>query len=104
ATDGLISRTPALRPTWLFVLPADIRWMLALSAPRIRAAMAFYDRRLGLTDAVCARSADALTKGLRGGKQLTRTQLARVLAAAGIPAAGQRLGHLMVRAEIDAVI
>jgi hypothetical protein len=93
-----------LRPTWHLVLPADIRWMLALSAPRIKAAMAFYDRRLGLTDAVCARSAAALAKALRGGNHLTRTELARVLAAAGIPAAGQRLGHLMVRAEIDAVI
>jgi hypothetical protein len=66
--------------------------------------MAFYDRKLGLTDAVCARSAAALATALRGGNHLTRTELARVLAAAGIPAAGQRLGHLMSRAEIDAVI
>ena len=102
--DGRILRTHVLRPTWHFVLPADIRWMLALSAPRIRAAMAFYDRRLGLTDAVCARSAAALAKALQGGNHLTRGELARVLAAAGIPAAGQRLGHLMARAEIDAVI
>jgi len=103
-SNGRILRTHVLRPTWHFVLPADIRWMLALSAARIRAAMAFYDRRLGLTDAVCGRSAAALAKALRGGNHLTRTELARVLAAAGIPAAGQRLGHLMVRAEIDAVI
>jgi len=102
--DGRILRTHVLRPTWHLVLPADIRWMLALSAPRIRAAMSFYDRRLGLTDAVCARSAEAMTRALRGGNHLTRTELARVLAAAGIPAAGQRLGHLMARAEIDAVI
>src|SRR5262245_39393469 len=103
-SDGRILRTHVLRPTWHFVLPADIRWMLALSAARIRAAMAFYDRRLGLTEAVCARSAAALTKALRGGNHLTRTELARVLAGAGIPAAGQRLGHLMGRAEIDGVI
>src|SRR5262245_302167 len=102
--DGRILRTHVLRPTWHLVLPEDIRWMLALSAPRIRAAMAFYDRRLGLTDAVCARSAAALAAALRGGNHLTRGELARVLAAAGIPAAGQRLGHLMVRAEIDGVI
>jgi hypothetical protein len=102
--DGRILRTHVLRPTWHLVLPADIRWMLALSASRIRAAMAFYDRRLGLTEAVCARSAAALAKALRGGNHLTRGELARVLAGAGIPAAGQRLGHLMVRAEIDAVI
>jgi hypothetical protein len=102
--DGRILRTHVLRPTWHLVLPADIRWMLALSAPRIKAAMAFYDRKLGLTDAVCASSAAALTRALRGGNHLTRGELARVLAGAGIPAAGQRLGHLMMRAEIDAVI
>jgi hypothetical protein len=102
--DGRILRTHVLRPTWHLVLPADVRWMLALSASRIRAAMAFYDRKLGLTDAVCARSAAALAGALRGGNHLTRGELARVLAGAGIPAAGQRLGHLMMRAEIDAVI
>lgn len=102
--DGRILRTHVLRPTWHLVLPADIRWMLSLSAQRIRAAMAFYDRKLGLTDAVCARSAAALTRALRGGNHLTRGELARVLAGAGIPAKGQRLGHLMARAEIDAVI
>jgi hypothetical protein len=31
--DGAMLRTHVLRPTWHFVSPADIRWMLALSAP-----------------------------------------------------------------------
>src|SRR5918993_5167023 len=35
--DGLILRTHLLRPTWHFVAPEDIRWMLALTAPRVRA-------------------------------------------------------------------
>ena len=38
--DGSILRTHVLRPTWHFVTPADIRWMLALTAPRIKATMA----------------------------------------------------------------
>jgi hypothetical protein len=33
-TAGTILRTHVLRPTWHFVTPADIRWMLALTAPR----------------------------------------------------------------------
>src|SRR5690349_9379361 len=37
--QGKILRTHVLRPTWHFVAPADIRWMLALSAPRIRTAV-----------------------------------------------------------------
>ncbi len=31
--DGSILRTHVMRPTWHFVTPADIRWMLALTAP-----------------------------------------------------------------------
>jgi hypothetical protein len=35
--DGRILRTHVMRRTWHFVVPADIRWMLALSAPRVNA-------------------------------------------------------------------
>src|SRR5476651_1668548 len=34
-TEGKILRTHLLRPTWHFVSPADICWILALTAPRI---------------------------------------------------------------------
>src|SRR5256885_13291527 len=34
--DGAILRTHVLRPTWHFVAPEDIRWMLALSGPKIQ--------------------------------------------------------------------
>src|SRR6266571_6461025 len=47
-TDGTILRTHVMRPTWHFALPADICWMLALTAPRVKAAIAYYDRTLGL--------------------------------------------------------
>jgi hypothetical protein len=33
---GTIVRTHILRPTWHFVAPADLRWMLALTGPRVR--------------------------------------------------------------------
>jgi hypothetical protein len=101
--DGRILRTHVLRPTWHFVLPDDIRWMLALTAPRVRAAMAYYDRRLALDAAVYRRSQSVLQKALTG-KALTREELARALGAAGIEATGQRLGHIMMRAEQDALI
>src|SRR5436853_7916787 len=50
--DGTILRTHVMRPTWHFVAPADIRWMLALTAPRVNAANAYYYRRLELDDAI----------------------------------------------------
>ena len=36
--EGMILRTHVLRPTWHFVAPDDIRWLLALTAPRVHAA------------------------------------------------------------------
>src|SRR5262245_8709805 len=38
--EGAILRTHVLRPTWHFVTPADIRWLLALTAPRVNMANA----------------------------------------------------------------
>src|SRR6202049_2516887 len=50
--DGTILRTHVMRPTWHFVTPADIRWLLALTAPRVKAASAYYYRSLELDDAI----------------------------------------------------
>ena len=54
-TDGSILRTHAIRPTWHFVTPADIRWLLALTAPRITALFAYTYRQLELDEALFAR-------------------------------------------------
>lgn len=102
--DGAILRTHVMRPTWHFVAPADIRWLLALTAPRVNAANAYYCRKAALDDATFARSNAALTKALQGGMQRIRTELASVLRQAGIATDDQRLSHLMMRAELDGVI
>jgi len=102
---GTILRTHVLRPTWHFVAPADIRWMLALSKPRVSAAMASYNRRLELDATVFRRSQRAIVRALRGGVQLTRQELKAVLQRAGInPGTIQRLAHIVIQAELDAVI
>src|ERR1051326_5503414 len=61
-SDGAILRTHVLRPTWTFAALADIRWMLALPAARVKAAIAYYDRQLGLDAAMFRRSRTALTQ------------------------------------------
>jgi len=103
--DGSILRTHVLRPTWHFVAPDDIRWMLALTAPRVKALLAFYDRKLELDAPVLRRSRVVLTKALRDGTELTRTELSQALTKSGIRADGtQRLAHLVMHAELDGLI
>lgn len=102
---GAILRTHVLRPTWHFVLPEDVRWMLELTAPRVAAAMAYYDRQLALDAPTFRRSHKTLERALRGGKQLTRAELSAELGRAGIDVtSGQRVGNLLLRAELDRVI
>ncbi|HTU60110.1 MAG TPA: winged helix DNA-binding domain-containing protein, partial [Polyangiales bacterium] len=102
---GRILRTHVLRPTWHFVLPADIAWLLELTAPRIKAVSAYYLRKEGLDDAkTVLKSQRVLARALEGGQFLTREELVGALADAGIQAAGLRLGYLLILAELDAVI
>lgn len=108
-TDGSLLRTHVLRPTWHFVTPADIRWMVALSAPRLRRAMAYYLRQHGIDEATRTRSLAVIERELAGGRHLTRTELAGALVRARI-ATRERLltdhvmGHIMGWAEIEALV
>jgi hypothetical protein len=86
------------------VAPADIRWMLALTGPRVKAGNRHYCRKNGLDDKVLARSRKTLERALGGGTHLTRTALGAVLERAGIPGEGQRLAYLMMDAELEQVI
>ena len=104
-SSGAILRTHVMRPTWHFVTPADIRWMLALTAPRVRAAVASYDRKLGIDAAVISRTNRAIAAALAGGAQLTRAELKAALAGTGVPVgATQHFAHLLIHAELDAVV
>jgi hypothetical protein len=75
--EGAILRTHVLRPTWHFVTPADIRWILALSAPRVHVFNAFAYRYAGLNKKIFKKCNDVLAKSLQGGKFLPE-QLCKV--------------------------
>jgi hypothetical protein len=102
--EGTILRTHIMRPTWHFVAPADIRWLLELTAPRVNQMNAYMYRQLELDDALFVRSNKAISEALVGGKFLTRTELGEVLSRAGITAKGMRLGYIIHRAELDAIV
>jgi hypothetical protein len=102
--DGTLIRTHVLRPTWHFVNPADIRWMLALTAPRVHAMSSSYYRQYGLDDATFAKSSALLAGVLGGGNQLTRKQIATAMADAGIATDNMTVGFLLLHAELEQVV
>jgi hypothetical protein len=101
---GAILRTHLMRPTWHFVTPADIRWLLALTAPRIHTANGFAYRLLKLDTHFLKKTNDILARALEGGKHLTRTDIKEILEQKGIKAGGMQLGYIMMYAELEAVI
>ena len=104
-TEGSILRTHLLRPTWHFVTPADIRWILALTAPRVHAVNASMYRKLELDRAILKRSKAVLAKALQGNNQLTRDELRGALRKAGIATEGEfRMGYIMMAAELDGIV
>jgi hypothetical protein len=103
--EGAILRTHVLRPTWHLVLPSDIRWMLALSAPRVKAASAYQHRALGLTPTLLRRSHAVLEKALSGGHQMTRAEFGAALDGGRIALRTPLIvSQLLMAAEVDGVI
>ncbi|WP_410507446.1 winged helix DNA-binding domain-containing protein [Methanosarcina hadiensis] len=102
--EGKILRTHVMRPTWHFVVPEDIRWMLELTAPRVKTLLAHYNKKLELDDALFARSNAAITRALQDHTYLTRQELKTVLANTGIETDVQRLAHIIMWAELEGLI
>jgi hypothetical protein len=101
---GAIIRTHVLRPTWHFVAPEDIRWLVALTGPRVLASMTSRLRQLELDEATLRRSDAVLVEALQGGRALTRHELGAVFDAARISPAGQRLPYLLSHGELVGLV
>jgi hypothetical protein len=102
--EGRILRTHVLRPTWHFVTPSDIRWMLELTAPHVHRTMGYYERQLELDTRTLTRGTTIIERALGEGPYLTRADLAVRLARAGLALKGQRLAHVVMYAELEGVI
>lgn len=102
--EGRILRTHVMRPTWHFVAPSDIRWMLALTAPRVHQRLAVYMRRLELDARTLTRGTKVFERALTNGRHLTRPELGERLARGGIAIKGVRLALLTMYAELEGVM
>ena len=101
---GSIIRTHVLRPTWHFVARDDLRWLLALSGPRVQQGNAGRYRELGLDARTRARAEKVIVSALEGGNRLTRKEIAAVLDDAGVDHSGQRMAYFLIHCELEAVI
>jgi hypothetical protein len=101
--EGRILRTHVLRPTWHFVAPENLRWLLDLTGPRVQAGNARRYRELGLDQRALARAADVVAETVTSGPH-TRRELADRLEERGISAAGQRIAYIVMHAELTAVV
>lgn len=101
---GNIIRTHLLRPTWHIVSSDDIYWISDLTSSRIKSAVKFRDRQLGLTDSIFTKCNRLFGKTLRDGNHLTREELIEELINAGIGVDNNRASHIFLRAELDGII
>jgi hypothetical protein len=101
---GAILRTHLLRPTWHFVSPQDIYWLLDLTAPQIIASQRARDRQLELAGEVYRKSNRVIEAALRSRGQLSREALIAELNRAGIATDQNRASHLLMRAELEKIV
>jgi len=102
--EGEILRIHLLRPMWHIVSRQDIRWMLRLTAPRIRPVAAELHKRLRIDNHLLRKGKDALTDILAGGRHRTRKDLQTDLKKRKINTDDIRFGLLLMDAELDGII
>lgn len=101
---GQLLRTHVLRPTWHIVSATDIRWLLELTAPRVKRMSASSHKRLGLDEKLFTRSSRLLEEALSHGKHLTRKEIREFLRSRRVSLEDNRLSHLLMRAELEGII
>ncbi|GAT75059.1 winged helix DNA-binding domain-containing protein [Microbacterium hydrocarbonoxydans] len=99
--DGRVVRTHVLRPTWHYVHADDVRWLIALTAPRV---LPVFDQQLQpsadrMTDLI-----DAIGKAVAGTPGLTRAEIAVALAEGGLELPSSQLTLLLGRLELHRMI
>lgn len=102
--NGEIIRTHLLRPTWHFVTPEDLHWMLELTAPNILRLMSSSNRLLGLDEKSLEKSNGIIAKAIEGGNHFTRDELMKLLKSADLKTDEYRSSHFLMHAEMCGII
>ena len=107
--DAALTEERSLVVAWLqrgtlqLVTPDDLGWLLPLTAPIGLATARRRLGRLGVSEAAAERAVAIAGKALAAEGPLTRPELARRIAARGIPTEGQATPHLLRLAALRGV-
>ncbi len=99
-----IARSWLMRGTLHFAASVDMHWMLNLFRPRLISTAIARDRRLGLGDDTVEKAEGLFRESLSPNRQLTRTEMYRVLEKGNIRFTSQLGYHMLYRAAWDGVI
>jgi hypothetical protein len=102
--DGAVVRSWPMRGTLHFVVPEDLRWLLAIGPLRVANAAAKRRTDLGLRDRDVEKVAQATVDALRGGGRISRDALMQVWQEAGVSTEGQRGAHLFGKLATDGLV
>lgn len=102
--DGEFLRTHVMRPTWHFVHPDDISWMLDLTSERIKKMMRTYDRDFGVEEKDVNKSKEIVGNALESNGSMTRAEISEILTSKGIKWGGNGLSHILMYLELDKVV
>jgi len=102
---GEIIRTHILRPTWHFITPEDVHWMVALSGPRLKSTYIGYYQMRGVEGSVILKAQDTLYSLLEEYGHLTRPEIFDHFTARGINLPDNRdVKYIISLAELDGMI
>ncbi len=97
-------RTHILRPTWHLVHPRDIRWMMKLSAPYVKKATQFVDKKEGLTDELFKKCRKIIERLLNQAGQITKEDIVSALSKQRITVSSLLATQIIIRAELDMLL
>lgn len=101
---GDIIRTHILRPTWHFVSKNDIRWMLQLTAPRVKKQLESYNKMVKISAANVVKSLAVLEKILANGNYLTKQEIGEHLEVAKVKLAPNQVSLVLSYAEVEGLV
>lgn len=101
--SGEILRTHLLRPTLHLVSAENIRWLLNLTAPGIKARLKSRQKELDLSESLLKKCNRIIQDSLKRDNHLTREELVAIFAKAKVPLEDQRAYHILVNSELDGI-